>query len=445
MLMRLRSMQARLLALLAAVVLVVGSAALAAAWLEARHEVDELLDGHLAQAAALLVVQQVGEIEDDEAGVDAPTLHRYAPKVAFQVFHKGRLVLHSANAPHAAMIDTPAAGFRNVRIEGRDWRVFTARGADRDVLVHVGEQAASRGAIVRAMLEAMLWPMLLALPVLGLGAWWAIRGGIAPLARLGGDLAARHGADLKPVAVAGAPSELEPVLQALNGLFGRIAGLLDAERRFTADAAHELRTPIAAIRTQAQVALNEADDASRRHALVSALRGCDRATRVVEQLLTLARLEADAGTARHQVDLGALARSVAGELAPAAVARGQSLEVRAEPGSVAGDETLLALLLRNLLDNAMRYSPRGARVVVSARRSGGRMTLAVDDSGPGLAEPQLARLGERFFRAHPEDAQGSGLGWSIAHRIAAAHGAQLQARRSDALGGLCAEVVFGQP
>jgi two-component system sensor histidine kinase QseC len=445
MLMRLRSMQARLLALLAAVVLVVGSAALAAAWLEARHEVDELLDGHLAQAAALLVVQQVGEIEDDEAGVDAPALHRYAPKVAFQVFHKGRLVLHSANAPHAAMVDTPAAGFRNVRIEGRDWRVFTARGADRDVLVHVGEQAASRGAIVRAMLEAMLWPMLLALPVLGLGAWWAIRGGIAPLARLGGDLAARHGADLKPVAVPGAPSELEPVLQALNGLFGRIAGLLDAERRFTADAAHELRTPIAAIRAQAQVALNEADDASRRHALVSALRGCDRATRVVEQLLTLARLEADAGTARHQVDLGALARNVAGELAPAAVARGQSLEVRAEPGSVAGDETLLALLLRNLLDNAMRYSPRGARVVVSARRSGGRMTLAVDDSGPGLAEPQLARLGERFFRAHPEDAQGSGLGWSIAHRIAAAHGAQLQARRSDALGGLCAEVVFGQP
>lgn len=446
MLTRPRSMQARLLALLAAVVLAVGSAAVAIAWLQARHEVDELLDGHLAQAAALLVVQQVAEIEDDESGVDAPSLHRYAPKVAFQVFHQGRLVLHSANAPHEPMGRAPRAGeggFRNVRIEGREWRVFTARGAERDVLVHVGEQVASRGSIVRAMLEAMLWPMLLALPVLGLGAWWAIRGGIAPLARLGRDLAKRHGADLQPVAAGGAPSELEPVLLALNGLFGRIGGLLDAERRFTADAAHELRTPIAAVRAQAQVALNETDDALRRHALQAALQGCDRATRVIEQLLTLARLEADAGAARQRVELGALARSLVAELAPAALGRGQTLELEATAdGPVAGDETLLTLLLRNLVDNAMRYSPPGARVRVGVRQGAAGAVLSVEDSGPGLPEAQLARLGERFFRAHREDAEGSGLGWSIAQRIAAVHGARLTARRSEALGGLCAEVTF---
>ncbi len=171
--------------------------------------------------------------------------------------------------------------------------------------------------------------MLAALPLLALAAWWAVRSGVAPLRRLARTLAERQPQALHPVVVAGAPAEMMPMLDSLNALFGRIAGLMDAERRFTADAAHELRTPIAAIRTQAQVAMAEADDALRRHALEATLAGCDRATRLVEQLLTLSRLEEGAAAPTGRVDLSALTRREVAEAAPRALALQQTIELDA--------------------------------------------------------------------------------------------------------------------
>lgn len=462
---RLRSLQGRLLALVLSLVLGLWLVSAAVVWRDARHELDELLDAHLAQAAALLVAQQVHELEDDDddRGIDAPSLHRYAPKVAFQVFHEGRLVLRSAQAPLTPMVADEDAvapdrhgrprsreGFSDVRLDGQAWRVFSTRGAERDVQVHVGEQIDSRAAILRAVLRGALWPLLLALPLLALALWWAVRRGTRPLRELGQRLAERQPQDLQPVQLgADTPSEMAPLLDALNRLFERIAELLAAERRFTADAAHELRTPIAAIRTQAQVALGESDDALRRHALQATLQGCDRATRLVDQLLTLARLEAGAQPAGTPVELRALAQRVLAELAPAALARGQDLTLEAaEPCLVNGNETLLAVLLRNLADNALRYSPPGAQVLVRLAALDGRVRLTVADSGPGLAEADLARLGERFFRVldagHSASQSGSGLGWSIARRIAAAHGARVQVARSPALAGLEVVVEFVQ-
>jgi two-component system sensor histidine kinase QseC len=231
------------------------------------------------------------------------------------------------------------------------------------------------------------------------------------------------------------------MLDALNGLFQRIGGLLDSERRFTADAAHELRTPIAAIRAQAQVALAESDAALRRHALLATLEGCDRATRLVEQLLTLSRLEAQGAAATQRVDLGAIVRQAAADIAPKAIGKQQTLAVEvAAPFIVAGDEALLAALVRNLVDNAVRYSPPAARVQVHVGSAGDAVVLSVEDSGPGLSEADMRRLGERFFRVTGSEESGSGLGWSIARRIAAAHGATLRVQRSATLGGLVVEV-----
>ena len=432
------SLQGRLVALVLGMVLLVWAAAAALTWVDARHELDELLDSHLAQAAALLVVQQADL--DDDGLLDAPTLHRYAPKVAFLVFHEGALVLRSANAPAWPVVGAGTGferGFRTVAVAGADWRVFAAQGAERDVQVYVGERMDSRSSILRAVLRSAAWPILLALPVLGLAVWWAVARGVAPLRRLGRTLAGRAADDLQPVALAGAPAEMAPMVGALNGLFARIAALLDSERRFTADAAHELRTPIAAIRAQAQVALAEADDERRRHALRKTLAGCDRATRLVEQLLTLSRLEADAAPGVARVDLAAVVRSAVAEIAPAALARGQLLDVQAPAASlVIGDEVLLHVLVRNLVDNAARYSPPQARIAVHLVREDDRIVLAVEDSGPGLPEADLARLGQRFFRVAGNDASGSGLGWSIVRRIADLHGAQVAVQRSDALGGL---------
>ena len=437
------SLQGRLLALVLAVVASVWAVAAVATWLDVSHELDELLDGHLAQAAALLVVQQSQEIEDDET-LDAPTLHKYAPKVAFQVFHEGQLVMRSANAPAAPMVAAHEgfkSGFRTVTMAGSPWRVFATHGRENDVQVYVGEQLESRASILKAVLRGTLWPMALALPLLALVAWWAIHRGLLPLRRLGQLLAARQAQSLQPVTLAGAPTELGPMVDALNGLFDRIATLLESERRFTADAAHELRTPIAAIRTQAQVALAEPDAAERRHALQATLAGCDRATRLVEQLLTLSRLEAQAGTAPHVVDLVAVVRQVLADVAPRALDKGQSLDLDATlPCPVKADDTLLAVLVRNLVDNAVRYSPAGARVHVRVQRAGDRVELRVEDSGPGLAPEVQQRLGQRFYRPPGQAESGSGLGWSIVRRIAAVLDVPVALSSSASLGGLAVHV-----
>ena len=415
-------------------------------WLDVRHELDELLDSHLAQAAALLVAQQAREPGEDDHGIDTPTLHRYAPKVAFQVFHDGRLALRSANAPATPMIqhgDRFRAGFETVDLQGAAWRVFAANGAERGVQVYVGERMSSRAEILWAVLRSTLQPMVVALPLLALAAWWAVYRGVAPMRRLGRALAQRRPQDLHPVTVRGAPSEMAPMVDALNALFGRIAELLEAERRFTADAAHELRTPIAAIRAQAQAALGETDDGLRRRALQGTLEGCDRAARVVEQLLTLSRLEAADAPEFGVVELGALARHVIAEVAPKAIGKRQSVELQADEAChVAGDETLLAVLLRNLVDNAVRYGPAAAQVKVRVERRDAGVALDLQDSGAGLAEADLRRLGERFFRVPGGRESGSGLGWSIVRRIAAVHRADVQVERSAQLGGLRVRVVF---
>lgn len=440
------SLQRRLLALVTGFVLLVWVAIAGLTFLDVRQELDELLDGHLAQAAALLVVQQAGRFEDDDGEApDAPLLHRYAPQVAFQVFHEGRLVLRSANAPVVPLVAPERhfrEGFTKVRLDGEPWRIFAAHGAERDVQVYVGERLHSRGAILWAVLHGTLWPLLVGLPVLALAVWWGVRRGLAPMQRLAQELAGRAPQALEPVAVDGAPAEMQGAVRALNGLFERIGALIDGERRFTADAAHELRTPIAAIRAQAQVALGATDEAGRRHALQSVLAGCDRATRLVEQLLALARVESTGAAAPGpHPELGALARQVLAELAPAAAARGQTLALEApRPATVAANETLLAALLRNLVDNASRYAGAGAQLRVNVAADG--PVLTVEDSGPGLDEADRARLGERFFRVAGSGGSGSGLGWSIVRRIAALHHIDIALDASPDLGGLRVTLRF---
>jgi two-component system sensor histidine kinase QseC len=306
--------------------------------------------------------------------------------------------------------------------------------------VHVGEELESRTVILRALLRSLLWPTLLALPVLALGAWATVHGSIAPLRRLGQRLGQRRPDELESLQLEDAPAEVSPLVEALNALFARIGALLELERRFTADAAHELRTPIAAIRAQAQVALAADDEATRRHALGATLEGCDRTSRLIDQLLTLSRADAERLTP-HGVDVGALARRVAAEIAPRALARRQTLALQVAEGCcVQGDETLLAVLVRNLLDNALRYSPPSAEVLLQVQPQGDRVQLTVEDSGPGLDEAQRARLGERFFRVPGSESSGSGLGWSIVRRIAASHHAEVHARPSARLGGLAVDV-----
>lgn len=406
---------------------------------EAQHEIDELLDAHLAQSAALLVVQQNATPEEDEPLLDAPTLHKYAHRVAYQVFEEGRLVMHSPNVAHQPMAKH-TEGFETITLaDGKSWRVFAARGRSHEVQIYVAERVDSRDEILSAVLRGFLPPLTIALPLLLVGLWWNVRSGLQPLQRLRQALLKRETHTLSPVTLAETPQEVQPLLDALNDLLQRLAQRMDTERRFTADAAHELRTPIAAIRAQAQVALNaSAQDPVRQQALLDTLAGCDRASRVVEQLLTLARVEGPQDMVAEPIRLDQLAQQVMADLTPEALRRHQHLELLApEPLEVRGQSTLWHILLRNLIDNALRYSSEGAVVRIQvARLDVGRVEVSVQDSGAGLSPDDMARLGERFFRVLGTSATGSGLGWSIVRHIAALQGIDVQVGQSAELGGL---------
>jgi two-component system sensor histidine kinase QseC len=424
--------------------------AVALAWLvtalltyrDARKEMGEIMDAHLAQAAALLIAQTSREIEEIETE-HAPTLHRRARSVAFQLWEKGRtLRLHSSNAPQSALA-TAAEGFSDREVEGKRWRVFTGWDAKRNVLVHVGELQKSRDELAEDLAEGMLKPLLFALPLLGLLLWVAVRKGIQPLDGVIAQLAERAPDHLGPLSAQRLPADVAPLVGRLNVLLGRVERQMDQERRFTADAAHELRTPLAATRAQAQVARAAGGDPERTLALDAVIAGCDRATHLVEQLLTLAQVDADGVHTDESVPLRHLAETVLAELAPAALDKSIDLELPAGPEiAVRGQREWLGILLRNLVDNAVRYTPAHGRVRVVIERQKARPALIVTDTGPGIPEQERARVRERFYRVLGSGASGSGLGLSIVDRIAAIHGAGLRLESGNRGTGLKAVVLF---
>lgn len=433
------SLQQRLLVRTLGAVLVVWMLTAAYVWVEAQHEVDELLDAHLAQSAALLVVQQNATPDDDEPLPDAPTLHKYAHRVAYQVFHEDKLVMHSPNVAHTPMARHTQGFETRTLADGQSWRIFAATGRDADVQIYVAERVDSRNEILGAVLRGFWPPLVIALPLLLMGLWWNVRAGFQPLQHLRQILLKRDTHTLSPVTLTDTPQEVQPLLDALNDLFDRLAQRMEIERRFTADAAHELRTPIAAIRAQAQVALSAAtDDPVREQALQATLAGCDRASRLVEQLLTLARMEGPQDLAFEPFRLDQLAQHIMADLTPEALRRYQQLELLAPTAvTVNGQATLWHVLLRNLLDNALRHSPDGAKARLQVRvLENGHIEVTVEDSGPGISTENRARLGERFFRVLGTAATGSGLGWSIVRHVALLQHIRVALGTSADLGGL---------
>ncbi len=440
------SLQQRLISRALTAVFVAWLATAGFVWFEARQEVDELLDAHLAQSAAVLVVLQNITPEDDEDLLNEPMLSKFADRVAYQVFDDGRLVMASSNVGNVPL-STRLEGFETVtRKDGQEWRVYSETGRDKDARIYVAERIESREEILRAVLRGFLPPLTIALPLLLISLWWNVRSGLQPLQRLRQALLKRDTQTLTPVSLPETPQEVQPMLDALNDLLQRLAQRMETERRFTADAAHELRTPIAAIRAQAQVALSSnTDDQVRKQALQDTLVGCDRASRVVEQLLTLARVEGPQDVASEPFRLDQLAQQVMADLTPEALRRGQTLELLApEPLQVNGQSTLWQILLRNLIDNALRYSPDGAVVRIDAQRlDPSHVQVTVQDSGAGLSSADMARLGERFFRVLGNQATGSGLGWSIVRHIASLQQVDVQVGKSADLGGL--QVILRYP
>lgn len=394
------------------------------AWREAESEAEELFDAHLAQTAALLAVlssEQSGDLPEE-----LPS-HRYARKVAFQVWSdKGKLLARSTTAPREPLTDQ-AKGFSDRRIDGRYWRIYSKRDEHHHHRILVAETYEARNAVGKELAKHLLTPMIFALPMLALGLVLLMRHRFKPLQRLAGSIGQRSPDRLDPIALSGVPSEVQPIIEQTNRLLQRVSDSIDQERRFTADAAHEIRTPLAVIRTYAQVAVAATEPEERQRALTSMVQASDRATHLLGQLLTMARLDNDALTRNFVTcDLRRIAMDVIAEITPNALEK--NVEVMLDegvPAWIRGEPALLAVLLRNLIDNAIRYSPAGTLVAVTIKATEGKIRLTVSDQGPGIPEHERERVLSRFTRLAGNTASGSGLGLSIALRIAQIHGTAL--------------------
>ena len=439
-----RSLRARLMALLMGTVLSAWIATALFTYFDARHEIDEMLDAHLAQSAGMLVAQVGREAHALESAVTARA-HRYERAVAFQLWENGALRLRSSGAPEERLSST-AEGFSDSTIEGKRWRVFGRLDADGRYLIQVGERYSLREELAESVASHLLHPLAVALPAIALLIWLAIGWGIGPLYRIAREVSGRAPDNLSPLDGAGAPREVTPLLRSLNSLLERVAASIDKERRFTSDAAHELRTPLAAVKTQVQVAMGARDAQERDRALGQALAGVDRTTRLVEQLLAIARLEPGAAPLRRlPLRLDEAAAACLAELAPAAAVRRIEVALEGSAVTVLADPLLLGVLLRNLVDNALRYTPDGGAVDVTTEPHEAGAALVVEDTGPGIPPAELERATERFYRVLGSGEPGSGLGLSIVKRIAELHGADLRLGSGASGRGLRVEVVFPAP
>lgn len=414
-------------------------------YFDATHELDELLDAHLAQSAAMLLAQAGHEAEEIDTD-HAPQLHKRAQRAAFQIWENGTaLRLHSTSVPDTRM-SAKDEGFSDALIGGQSWRVFSAWDEQRHYLVQVGERHEARNDIALSIVKNLLLPLLFALPVLAALVWINVTRGLRPLAALGRQVDERDPGTLAGLETSGIPAEVLPLVENLNRLFVRVAQLIDNERRFTADASHELRTPLAALKIQAQVARAAANASERAHALDQVIAGCDRATHLVQQLLTLARLDPHASGSQAQTcDLHALAGAAVAEAAQFAWSKKVEIDLAEGPAvELAGHAGLISILLRNLVDNAIRYSPEGGSVHVRAACDGAEATLTVTDQGPGIPAGERDKVGQRFYRILGSGETGSGLGLSIVKQIAELHGASISLDEGKQGAGLSVTVRFGR-
>jgi len=432
------SLRARLLLSLIATLVLSAAIAGAISYRNVLRETEALFDYQLRQMA--LSLRDQGEI----APGDAAALQDEDLDFVVQIWRFDGRVVYASRA-HRALPSRTVLGFADIVVDGQRWRSFGV--AARDRVIQVAQPARIRQRLAADAALRSVLPLLAVTPLLAAALWWLVTHMLKPLKRVAAELRAREAESLKPVQADGLPDEVAPMVSALNAMLERLGHAFDGQRAFVADAAHELRSPLTALKLQAQLVRRAPDEAVRAEAIDALVAGVDRATRLVEQLLTLARQEPGAAAAPLQtVVLAPLARQVLADAGPLAQARGSTLELQAdEQATVTGDPAALAVLLRNLVDNALRYTPAGGRVEVQLTREGPDVHLRVDDSGPGIPAAERERVFERFVRgssAAPET--GSGLGLAIVRSIAWRHGATL-ALGDSPLGGLRVGLVFRRP
>lgn len=357
-----------------------------------------------------------GELIDGEAGLPLPshkTLERL--RAEGRLYYDGRL---SGEPIRLAVLQAEKEG-----------EILTFLAA---------ETLVKRGALVREILFGMLFPELLLVAVALLVVWFGIRSGLKPLTGLRRELAGRSQTDLRPI-TADVPDEIQPVVGEINELMGRLEKALSSQRHFVSDAAHQLRTPIAALQAQVEVALREASQQNRGQ-LEGVLTAAHRLSHLVDQLLALARAEPSRSQPHPEISLEPLIHGVAENWLPLAIRKGIDLGFDLKPAMVRGNGLLLQEMLANLVDNALHHTPAGGTVTVTSTEREGKACLTVEDSGPGIAPEEREKVFERFYQSPGSRSAGCGLGLAIVRQIARQHGGTVDIGQSPTLGGTLVSV-----
>ncbi|GGD17711.1 ATP-binding protein [Aureimonas glaciei] len=426
------SLKGRLFAILVLSTGLVWASATVWIFLSTRAEVEHVLDARLMEAARMvssLVDSQ--EIDVAVASLDRPELPArthdpYERQLSCQIWSlTGSLIGKSDGAPDVRLSEQ-ANGFSERTIDGAVWRVYAIQDATLGIQVLIGDNLAVRARLVRDVVKGLLLPIILIVPALGALIWFGVGRGMRPLDDLAAGLGRRDAQDLAPLAADGVASEIKPVVAALNGLFGRVRETRERERHFLAYAAHELRTPLAGLRTQAEIVARTDSEEVRKAALARIVTAVDRTSRLVRQLLDTAEAESESFRVSGDgppIDLKKFLVENAADLAASARSRGVTIVFSAagKDARLCVNETLLALAYRNLLENAVNHSPPGGSVRVGWSSD----HLFVDDEGEGMPEEEQERAAERFFRGANKSAVGSGLGLTIVSICAARLGAAL--------------------
>ena len=381
--------------------------------------------------------------------LQASTLgHKYERKIAFQLWSKTNVVvLHSDSAPLFAL-SSADHGFSETNIDGHLWHVFSIASTNGEYIIHVGQKEEIRGQLTDEISMQLVMQFLVGLPILGLVIWLIVGRALSPLNRLEIALSRREASYLKPLSTRKLPNEIVPIVHEINTLFVQLEEAFNHERQFTADAAHELRTPLAGLLTQAQVALRTADETVRNQALKRIEQAVHRMTYLVQQLLTFSRIDSNTEyLAKAVTHIDQEIVKIITELDAEAYKKRIHIEfIEQQIVPIMANTLLINILVRNVIDNAIKYTPSRGSIKVSLTGTETQLLFCVEDSGPGIAPDQYENSLKRFHRcvetAHT--AHGTGLGFSIVQRIAAIHHAELALGQSE-LGGLKVKVSFALP
>jgi two-component system OmpR family sensor kinase len=400
---------------------VAGLTAAAGVYVQTREAVNTLFDYQLRQIALAL-----RDHASTALAVASMAQSNAEQEVVIQIWDAAGLYLYHSNPGLPLLPQTPS-GLTTVATPSGTWRVLSLRGVGYDRIIQVAQPMSVRQAMAAGMATRTLLPWLAALPLLGVMIWWLVGRGLQPLIDVAQAVSQRHHQAMEPLPTTGLPQEVQPLITSLNGLLQRLAAALATQRAFIADAAHALRTPLTAVHLQTQLVARTSEDEARQQAIAALQQGVQRITHLVQQLLTLARLDPEAvQRPLTPLALNPLLHAVIAEHAPLAAEKAIDLGLaRDDPACITGDADNLRILFGNLLDNAIRYTPAGVTVDVRLTHAPDAVHVEVADTGPGIPPADRARVFDRFYRRDSTSVPGSGLGLAIVQTIAARHHAQL--------------------